>query len=143
MIYELGILHHGIPLISRQYYEEYKVDPLLRGGFLSALNSFAEEVFSDEIDSFNMKNFKIIVLSQPFANTSERIFSYCIGGRKISPKVAKRALIRILEEFNQKYSHLKTLACDLAIFEEFLPILDEILGDLARSTDERARSVFG
>jgi hypothetical protein len=143
-IYELGLLHHGVPLISKQYYQEYKVDPLLRGGFLSAMNAFAEEVFSDEIESFVMKNFRIVLLSHPFPETStDRLVSYCIGSKKLSPKVAKRALTRVLEEFTQQFKHLKDLNIDLAMFDDFLPILDDILGDLAKSADERARSVFG
>jgi hypothetical protein len=144
MIYELGLLHNGIPIISRQYYEEYKLDPLLRGGFLGALNAFAEEVFSDEIDSFIMKNFKIIILSSPLNEACQgNIVSFCIGSKKLSLKVAKRALTRVLNEFIEQFKHLETLTCDLAIFEDFLPVLDQILGDLAKSTDDRARSIFG
>jgi len=144
-IYELGLLCNGVPLISRQYYEEYKVDPLLRGGFLSALNAFVEEVFSDEIETFVMKNFRIILMNRPFPtpDSSTFIISYCIGSKKFSPKTAKRALTRILEEFVQKYSYLKSLSCDLAVFNDFSPILDEILGDLTKTADARARSVFG
>jgi len=144
-LYELGLLSNGVPLISRQYYEEYKVDPLLRGGFLSALNAFVEEVFSDEIETFAMKNFHIILMNRHFPKptSSERIVSYCIGSKKLSTKVAKRALTRVLEEFIQRYGHLKSLSCDLAVFEDFLPILDDILGDLTKTADARARSVFG
>ena len=141
-VFEIGLFHAGLPLVSRQYYEKYKVDPLLRSGFLSALNSFAEEVFSDEIESFVMKNFRIVILSSPFSS-DDYITSYCISSKKLSPKIAKRALIRVLEEFCSKYDHLKSLTCDIAIFDEFLPILDDILGDLTKSASDRAKSVFG
>lgn len=144
-IYELGILNNGVPLISRQYYEEYKVDPLLRGGFLSALNAFVEEVFSDEIETFVMKNFRMVLMNRPFPkpDSPSHIISYCIGSKKFSAKTAKRALARILDEFVERYSYLQSLSCDLAVFEDFLPVLDEILGDLTKTADARARSVFG
>ncbi len=146
VIYELGLLNCGLPLISKQYYKEYNmnVDPLLRGGFLSALNAFAQEVFSDQIDSFSLKNFKIVLLSKPFHPSSqETIISYCIGDGKLKLEMARKALTKVLEVFFAKYGYLKSLKVDLVMFEEFLPVFDEIVGDLGRKPEDRLRSVFG
>jgi len=146
VIYELGLLNCGLPLISKQYYEEHnkKVDPLLRGGFLSALNAFAEEVFSDQIDSFTLKNFKIVLLSKPFNQSKqETIISYCIGDNKLKLETAKKALTKVLEEFIVKYAHLVSLKVDLKIFDEFLPVFDEVIGDLGKKPEDRLKSVFG
>ena len=146
VIYELGLLNCGLPLISKQYYKEYNmnVDPLLRGGFLSALNAFAQEVFSDEIDSFSLKNFKIVLLSKPFNSSGqETIISYCIGDSKLKLETAKKALTKVLEVFFANYGHLKSLKVDLTIFNDFVTIFDDIVGDLARKPEDRLKSVFG
>ena len=146
VIYELGLLNSGLPLVSKEYYKDYnmKVDPILRGGFLSALNAFAQEVFSDEIDSFSLKNFKIVLLSKPFHGSSqETIISYCIGDGKLKLETARKALTKVLEVFFANYGHLKSLKVDLDVFNDFVPIFDEIVGDLARKPEDRLKSVFG
>jgi hypothetical protein len=146
VIYELGLLNCGLPLVSKQYYKDYNmnVDPLLRGGFLSALNAFAQEVFSDQIDSFSLKNFKIVLLSKPFNSSGqETIISYCIGDSKLKLETAKKALTKVLEVFFANYGHLKSLKVDLTIFNDFVTIFDDIVGDLARKPEDRLKSVFG
>ena len=144
VIYELGLVSHGLPIVSKQYYKEYEVDPTLRGGFLSALNAFAEEVFSDSIDSFSMKNFTIVLLTIPFGVYGTiNITAYCIGDKKVNLKQAKEALTKTLRAFNTQFGHLESLSCDLALFEPFKEVIDGILGDLAKKPDDRARSIFG
>ena len=146
VIFELGIIRAGVPLISKQYYEEHSmpVDNVLRSGFLSALNSFAAQAFSDEIESFTMKNFKIVLLSeqQKKDTESEGIFSYCIGDKKLNLKLAKRALTKILEEFSNKYGK-SDLPNDLSTYDEFLLVFDSILGDFVKKPEDRLRSIFG
>ncbi|MHA1309464.1 MAG: hypothetical protein ACTSQO_00930 [Candidatus Helarchaeota archaeon] len=145
VIYELGIINNGVPLISKQYYEEHSmpVDPILRSGFLSALNSFAAQAFSDEIESFSMKNFKIVLLTHRIDETeTENIISYCIGDKKLNLKLAKRALTKIIEEFIDKYGSID-LSRDLSEYDEFIPIFDKILGDLVKKPEDRLKSIFG
>ncbi|TFF88715.1 MAG: hypothetical protein EU549_02480, partial [Promethearchaeota archaeon] len=126
VIYELGLTRAGIPLVSKQYYEEHNmsVDPVLRSGFLSALNSFAEQAFSDEIESFTMKNFRIVLLS--FTKKDHSITSYCIGDKNLNLKVTKKALTKILDKFIKKFG-IKKLPSDLSKYDCFLPVFDEIL----------------
>ncbi|MHA1268998.1 MAG: hypothetical protein ACTSPY_04355 [Candidatus Helarchaeota archaeon] len=145
VIYELGIINSGVPLISKQYYEEHSmsVDPILRSGFLSALNSFAAQAFSDEIESFNMKNFKIVLFTHKIGDgDSGNIISYCIGDKKLNLKLAKKALTRIMEEFINKFGS-SDLPNDLNEFDAFIPIFDEILGDLVKKPEDRLKSIFG
>jgi len=144
VIYELGIIHAGVPIISKQYYEEHSgpVDPVLRGGFLSALNSFAAQAFSDEIESFNMKNFKIVLLTHRNKDDeSINLISYCIGDKKLNLKLAKRALVKILDEFISRYG-TTNLPADLSEYDEFIPIFDKILGDLVKKPEDRLKSIF-
>jgi len=146
VIVELGIVNNGVPIISKQYYKEHgmSVDPLLRGGFLSALNSFATEVFADEMESFSMKNFKIVLLSRLLRKTPPiTIIAYCIGDKKLKPKTAQNALLKVLDLFVRRYDFLEDFNVDLALFEDFIPAFDAVLGDLAKKPDDRLRSIFG
>ncbi|MFX1452948.1 MAG: hypothetical protein ACFFCM_19080 [Promethearchaeota archaeon] len=145
VIFELGIVKSGVPLVSKQYYEEYKVsvDSVLRAGFLHGLTTFVEEVFSDNIESFTMKNFKIAFISQTLNNSiREKLTVYCIGDNKLNIKFAKKALTQVLEEFIKKYGNLENFSGDILLFKEFGKVLDQILGDLIRKPDDRFRSVF-
>ncbi|MBD3230169.1 MAG: hypothetical protein GF329_18465 [Candidatus Lokiarchaeota archaeon] len=142
VIYELGLTKSGVPLISKQYYEEHNmaVDPVLRSGFLSALNSFAEQAFSDEIESFTMKNFRIVLLT--YNKDELSVTSYCIGDKNLNLKVTKKALTKILDKFINKFG-IKKLPKDLSKFDNFLPVFDEILGDFAKKPEDRLKSIFG
>ena len=146
MIFELGIIHKGIPLINKQYYEEYntKITANLRGGFLSGLNSFVEEAFSDEIESFTMKNFKLIMLNRIIEEIkNQKITIYCIGDKKLSLKFAKKALNEVLDEFIKKFiKNLIKFDGNLSPFYKFNEILDRILGDLTKKPDDRFRTIF-
>ena len=145
VIFELGIVKSGVPLVSRQYYKDYNVnvDPVLRGGFLSGLNAFVQEVFSDKIDSFSMENFKIAFISYFLKHTKgESIILYCIGDKNLNLKFANKALTYVLDKFLEKYNELKDFIGDVKIFDEFNQTIDDILGDLAKKPDDRFRSVF-
>jgi len=145
VILELGIVSSGIPLVSKQYYAEHGVkdSTILRAGFLSGLNAFVEQTFSDEIESFHMKNFTIVISTSPIAevNASKLIF-YAIGDKKVHLKTAQRALTKVREEFFNKFGKLKKYSGDLSTYSEFEKVIDAILGDLIRKPDERVRSVF-
>ncbi|MHA1321940.1 MAG: hypothetical protein ACTSRL_04030 [Candidatus Helarchaeota archaeon] len=142
VILELGIMKNGVPLVSCQFFQDYNIknSAALRAGFLSGLNTFVEHTFSDHIESFVMKNFKIIFQSYRICKTAVTV--YCIGDKRLKIQTAKKALNKVAEEFNKKYGHLKTITSDLSQYTDFIHNLNEILGDLIRSTDDRVKSVF-
>jgi hypothetical protein len=134
-----------VPLVSKEYYKEYKVtiDPAMRAGFLSALCAFTEETFAEELESFTMKNFKIVLQSRVMRESPPvHIFTYCIGDKKIKIKPALKALTRVLDEFTKKYSYLKSFTGDLEIYEKFEEVIDSILGDLAKKPTDRLRTLL-
>ncbi|MFX1298091.1 MAG: hypothetical protein ACFFD2_24975 [Promethearchaeota archaeon] len=146
VIYELGIVCNGILLVSKEYYKEYEIslDPSLRGGIFSALTSLASEVFSDTIESFTLRNYKALLISRPHPTSKDMdIIAYCIGDKKINLELAKDALTRILDEFNQKYSYEDINSGNLNIYKVFEKKIDDILGDLAKSYTDRLKSIFG
>ncbi len=143
VILEIGISSSGVPLVSKQYYDEYNIkdSAILRAGFLSGLNAFVNQTFSDEIESFSMKKFTI-VLSTSSTEKAHNLIFYAIGDKKIDQKTAQKALARVKEEFFKQFGKLDRYSGDLTIYEDFQEVIDTLLGDLIRKPDERVRSVF-
>ncbi|MDD1777759.1 MAG: hypothetical protein LUQ65_06270 [Candidatus Helarchaeota archaeon] len=142
---ELGIIKDGVPLVSKQYYEEHQIknSAILRAGFLSGLNAFVEHTFSEEIEGFQMKNFKLMLTSRTIQNpNATKIIFYCIGDKELDLNIVKKVISKVLDEFVKKYGHLKQLSGDLSKYLEFQQSMDKILGDLIRKPDDRVRSVF-
>jgi hypothetical protein len=135
----------GVPLVSMEYYTDHNanVPPVLRAAFLSGLNTYVEQTFSDEIEAFEMTNFKIVFLSRRLPHLPiEKVQSYCIGDKKLNLKNANRLLTEVLEEFIAQYGHLKELKGNLSRYHPFKAVIEKKLGDLTRSPDDRVRSVF-
>ncbi|NVM31510.1 MAG: hypothetical protein HWN65_21920 [Candidatus Helarchaeota archaeon] len=144
-ILEIGIIKGGVPLIAKQYYKEHKinVNPVLRGGFLSGLNTFIEQTFSSDIESFIMKNFKMVFLTHQLNDSNRtKLIIYCIGDKNLEIQMARKALTKVVDAFTNKYGNLENFKGDLTIFKEFQRVIDDILGDLIRKPDDRVRSVF-
>jgi hypothetical protein len=142
---ELGIIKDGVPLVSKQYYNVNKIknSAVLRAGFLSGLNAFVEHTFSEEIEGFQMRNFTIMLLTRAIQNpNATKIIFYCIGDKELDLNIVKKVITKVLDEFVKKYGHLEQLSGDLSKYLEFQRSMDKILGDLIRSPDDRARSVF-
>ena len=50
--------------------------------------------------------------------------------------------MRVSEEFIKKYGELESFGGEVGVFKDFQDVIDEILGDLIRSADDRVRSIF-
>ena len=91
VIYELGIAKNGIPLVSRRYYDDHnvKMDTELYSGLISGIDMFVKETFSDEIETFSLKSFKIAFYSQTLNpdDPDDIITAFCIGNKKF--KISK------------------------------------------------------
>jgi len=55
----------GISLYTKIFNEEWKVNEDLFSGFLSAFNSFSDEIFSDGLDRVNFRKFTILMTNLP------------------------------------------------------------------------------
>lgn len=130
VIYELGIVRSGVTLISRQHPRARKINKssVLHGGFLSSLNAFVEEVFSDEIESLTMKNFQIFILKCPQDESNGgNLISYIIGDKNLGAKKAREIITRVLGEFLLQNKHLKKFKGNINDFSDFFPIFDKVL----------------
>lgn len=134
VIIELGIIKSGVPIFSREFNNDYriKVNSVLRGGFLSGINQFIIEAFSDEIESFAMSHFNIVLfnpkidLNNGSKPIHDDIFAYCIGDRKLKVKSARKTMKKIMVEFLKRYD-LENFAGDLSLFRDFDEELDKIM----------------
>ena len=145
-ILEVGFILNGIPIISKQYYKEQgkTVDRTLRSGFMAAIIDFAKEAFSDDLETFNLRNVRIFLISKNVESEDEmkNLIGYIIGDKKLDAKIAKKSLDNCSKKFMSMYPNLRS-DIDLNSFKPFLKIFDKILGDLAKKPYDRMQSIFG
>ena len=55
----------GVPIYTKIIDQEWKVNEELFSGFLSAFNSFSEEVFSQHLDRANFGKYTILITGSP------------------------------------------------------------------------------
>ncbi len=121
------LFHHSI--------EELGVDQTLIGGFISAILSFTETVFTDKLSSFEM------FLGRLSCRYSDRTI-YCLLTQKNAKEPRILDFLRKVEQiFTQKYLNQVNLnnITDIAQFEGFRSDLLEILGIAQR--EEKRRSI--
>lgn len=143
-VYEMGIIYSGVPLVYKSYDQGKRFDPVLRSGFITALNTFASEAFSDEIEAFSMKKYNVVMLSHQVSQgePGKILIIYAIGDKKLNKKVVTKALKSVLNAFLTKYVGFELTSIDNRDFEEFEPVFDEIMGDITKDPRDRLRSVF-
>jgi hypothetical protein len=121
------LFHHSI--------EELGVDQTLIGGFISAILSFTETVFTDKLSSFEM------FLGRLSCRYSDRAI-YCLLTQKNAKESKILDFLRKVEQiFTQKYLNQVNLnnITDIAQFEGFRSDLLEIMGIAQR--EEKRRSI--
>ncbi|MHA1268430.1 MAG: hypothetical protein ACTSPY_01465 [Candidatus Helarchaeota archaeon] len=146
VIYEIGIIKAGITIITKYYYKQegIEIDAQLRGAFLSAISSFASEAFADEIESFKMKKYQLLILNKKLSNNEQDYITiYCVGGIKLNINKAKNILTKIIEEFLIDYDNLKNFYGNVSMFNPFLDKIDQIIGDFSKRPTDRFKSVLG
>ncbi len=96
----------GISFYTKIFNEEWKVNEDLFSGFLSAFNSFSDEIFSDGLDRVNFKKFTILMTNiKPFT------ICYVYKGQSFSAKQS-------LAQFNKKIQASKELWSNLEIADQ-------------------------
>jgi hypothetical protein len=149
-ILEIGINLGTRNLLNRKYYDSdtgVGLDPQLRAGFLSALESFTSEVFGDDINVVSLASFKLVcyceLISLPSdeANT-QPLLSYAIIEKETETDIVKKQLLKINSHFLNRYSLNDIFSKKDKFFRNFETRIDEILGDLKLKTEDRFRSIF-
>ncbi|MFX1408860.1 MAG: hypothetical protein ACFFA6_00790 [Promethearchaeota archaeon] len=149
-ILECGINLGMRNLIDIRYYSssDNVLDADLRAGFLSALESFTNEVFGDNINVVSLASFKLVCYSEMIAlpsndpNNKQPILSYAIIEKETDTKLVKQYLNEILSYFLNRYSLNDIFEKKEKYFKNFESRVNEILGDLKLKTEDRFRSIF-
>jgi len=150
----MAILECGINLgirnlIDIRYYSssDNLLDPNLRAGFLSALESFTSEVFGDDINVISLASFKLVCYCDLVAlpndeSNKQALLSYAIIEKETDAELVKKLLKKINSHFLNRYSLNDIFSKEENYFKVFIDRINEILGDLKLKTEDRFRSIF-
>jgi len=149
-ILEVGINIGMKNLIEIKYYlsSDNILDPDLRAGFLTALESFTSEVFGDDINVISLASFKLVCCCEMIQMPSNDIenkqplLSFAIIEKGTEVQVVKEQLHEIITYFLNRYSLNDIFSKKPKYFKEFESRINEILGDLKLKTEDRFRSIF-
>lgn len=149
-ILECGINIGMKSLIEIKYYasSDNVLDPNLRAGFLTALESFTNEVFGDDISIISLASFKLVCsceMIQLPGNEKENtqpLLAYAIIEKGTDTAIIKLYLNEIVSHFLNRYSLNDVFSKKPKYFQKFETRINEILGDLKLKTEDRFRSIF-
>ncbi|MBA7523527.1 hypothetical protein ES705_15654 [subsurface metagenome] len=149
-ILEVGINIGMKSLIEIKYYSssDNLLDPDLRAGFLTALESFTSEVFGDDINVISLASFKLVcyceMIQMPSndAENTQPLLSFAIIEKGTEVPVVKDQLNEIVTYFLNRYSLNDIFSKKPKYFKGFETRINEILGDLKLKTEDRFRSIF-
>ncbi|MFX0047202.1 MAG: hypothetical protein ACFE8G_03440 [Candidatus Hermodarchaeota archaeon] len=149
-ILELGINLGVRNLLNIKYYDTdtgVGLDPELRAGFLSALESFTSEVFGDDINVISLASFKLVcycdLISLPNDESNKQpLISFAITEKNTESGVVKKHLSEINSHFLNRYSLNDIFSKKEKFFKQFEERIDKIIGDLKLKTEDRFRSIF-
>ena len=110
-ILEVGINVGMQNLVEIKYYSssDNVLDPNLRAGFLSALESFTSEVFGDDINVISLASFKLVCYCEMIrlptddANNKQPLLSYAIIEKGTDASIVKEQLNQIISHFLNRY----------------------------------------
>ncbi|MFX0104901.1 MAG: hypothetical protein ACFE75_05380 [Candidatus Hodarchaeota archaeon] len=149
-ILEIGINLGMRNLVEIKYYSstDNVLDPNLRAGFLTALESFTSEVFGDDINVISLASFKLVcyceMITFPNADEDDKqpLLSYAIIEKGTDATVVKDQLNEIVSYFLNRYPLNDIFSKKSKYFKDFENRVNEILGDLRLKTEDRFRSLF-
>jgi len=149
-ILELGINLGIHNILNKRYYSSdtgVGLDPELRAGFLSALESFTTEVFGDDINVISLASFKLVcyceLISLPNDESNKQpLISFAITEKETDSEIIKRHLEQINSHFLNRYSLNDIFSKKEKFFKKFESRIDDIIGDLKLKTEDRFRSIF-
>jgi len=149
-ILELGINLGVRNILNHKYYDSdtgVGLDPELRAGFLSALESFTSEVFGDNINVISLASFKLVcycdLIALPNDETNKLpLISFAITEKETDSDVVKKHLEEVNLLFLNRYSLNDIFTKKPKFFKKFEGRVNDIIGDLKLKTEDRFRSIF-
>ena len=148
-VLEVGVNLGNRNLIEIKYYGSDNVlDPNLRAGFLSALESFTTEVFGDDINVVSLASFKLVCFCEMIRlpgddeMNKQPLLAFAIIEKETDAVLVKSLLQKINEYFQNRFSTHDIFAKKPKYFKKFHTRINEVLGDIKLKTEDRFRSIF-
>ena len=137
-------------LLNIKYYSssDNTFDPNLRERFLSALESFANEVFGDDIHVISLASFKLVCSCKPVAlpgkeeDDKQPLLCFAITDKETDSKLVKKHLEEITIHFLNRFSFNAIFSKKQKHFQKFESRVNKMLGDLALKTEDRFRQLL-
>jgi hypothetical protein len=171
-IFELGIIVNSVSIFTSQYDKnsEFSRDPDLRNSVLDAILKMNSMIWSQDIQSFNFKKYKIIILlktitpskpttsstqvptmqealrnelSENTMNSNTSLVFYCIGETKLKVKFIKSILERIGSKFISQYPDIhEPNKYALDISKNYNPVFENIITNLKANQTRKLKNVI-
>lgn len=140
-VIEAGAIINGLPIFQVDYQKEAGKlgDATLRSGLFSAIQSFAKDAFSDQMDELRLKNLTIAIKT---VEMKQPIALYAVADKETrSIDSVRDALQKISDLIEQDNIELDTMEPSRnAHLREYF---DKAFKDLKMRPSERARRLFG
>ena len=141
-VIESGLIVNGIPLIRSEYYPAEKyVDPFIRTGLFTAIQTYAAKAFRDEAEEMRFKKY-IIVIKDLNPHQNEPLLLYAVVERGTDVSEVKKRLANLERKLD-----VHDLIFDTPVitseFQGMKEIIDKELRDLCMTPADRARFIFG
>ncbi len=141
-VIEAGLIVNGIPLIRSEYYPtETEVDPFIRTGLLTAIQTFASKAFSDEAQEMQLKKYSIVIKDLN-PGTNEQLLLYSIAEKGTDISELRRRLANLEKKLDLTRVILDTPVMTSEI-RQIKKIIDKELKDLCLKPADRAKNIFG
>ena len=144
-VIEVGIIVDGLPVFQIDYHIEANhdaklADPALRSGLFSAIQSFAQDAFSDDLDELRLKNITITIKTGNIQGQGLALYAVADKDTRSMDSV-RDALSKVSNRVVADGRFLDTLqpAKNLYLRDYF----DKEFRDLRMKPAERARRLFG
>ncbi len=125
----------GRPYIRRTF-GDFQAEPFLVIGFLNAIMKFAKEVGKSDLKIIDMQDLRFFFTEK--ANNGNSIIFTAITKNIVSPLDLKFKIKTIESLFLERFTseELADISREIEYFEDFIPVIDEIIGGDIRPLDK-------
>ncbi|MFW9998363.1 MAG: hypothetical protein ACFFD4_40370 [Candidatus Odinarchaeota archaeon] len=144
-VLEVGLLYGGLPVLQKDFHELVKgkdLDPVIRSGLLSAINTMASDFFGDSIEEYKMKGYTICL--KPVELQGKTTLNlYAIIDRTSKASDVHNALKRLASKAPVALKGFSTMSTvNPRFFKKFEKEIDEVMRDMKLKPEQRADKLF-
>jgi hypothetical protein len=142
-VIESGLIVNGMPIIRSEYYPaNYNVDPFLRTGLFTAIQTFASKAFSDQPEEMRLKKYILLVKDFKINDSTGQQLLYVIVEKGTDLGEVRKRLANLRKKLD-----LSDIIFDAPVMtqqlKEVRDTIDRELNDLCLKPADRAKKIFG